>query len=610
MTKLLAITLTLLVASRAAAYEIRVHEKMTETAAVRAFGRVNLVQRLGVPAMARINGLSLDRWMRTGAGDEDDIYPTQSSPPARSIHHFYDPIHNAPLTVGTFPACLSTFATSFGIISTIPANRWTLQPQLLNGYGLQDARKYERAAILAPNPGTRQVNVKYLFLSLGHMIHLVQDMAQPEHTRNDQHLVGINADLASFYEKWTLRNLVGANPIPGADAYFDGYDPVDLPSFNDYFHTADGRGLADYSNRNFVTQDTNYDDELSLLKCYHYDEPDIAYATPRVETVREQVRDPQGVLYCCETVMETIFNSHPDDRFRPTPTDADAYHTVLSSLDFDTRAYDPTRDLYALAPNSYQTRAALLVPRAVGYSQGMIEHFFRGALDAQWKRTGSHYELTLTNRSGDSLDRDAKISIAYRADPAYFGRTNSDDLWMVANNVAIEELAPSFQGLSPGQSVRIDLANIGGLRGTDSLLGFERRVVIEGTLGAETGALMSVVSGPQPGGFRVRARVTPPLLTTSFHASGFDSNYNYMDAYVDQGVVLAQTGMTVDLSRIANGEIEFVYSATPLFAWGNAVPYSTTADHAVEFEVIDGTTTVLSSACPPGTYGCGWTYFP
>ncbi|HEX2831862.1 MAG TPA: hypothetical protein VHW00_02545 [Thermoanaerobaculia bacterium] len=384
-----------------------------------------------------------------------------------------------------------------------------------------------------------------------------------------------------------------------------------LPAFNDYFHTADGKGLADYSNRNFVTQDTNYDDELSLLKCFHYDDPKIAFATPRVETVREQVRDSQGVLYCCEDVMETIFNSHPDDRYRPTPTDADAYHTVLSSLDFDTRQYDPTRDVYALAPDSYQTRAALLVPRAVGYSQGLIEHFFRGVLDAQWKRIGSYYELTLTNRSSDYLYRDAKISIAYRADPAYFGRTNSDDLWLFADDVPIEDLAPSFDGLAPGQSVRIDLVNVGGLQGSDSLLDFERRVVVKGKLGTETGALLTVVSGPQQAsGFRVHMKVTPPIATTSFSAFGFDSNYNYLNIYVDQGVVLAQNGITADLSGIANGEVEFVFSATPILAQGQVVPYYTSGDHVVEIEVTNGTTTIVSAACPPGSSGCGWTYFP
>lgn len=601
-----------LCASTVIPYAVPVHERITEAAAAKAFANVNLAQRLGVSATVRINGRTLNQWVMNGAVAEDDIYPWQSMPPARSIHHFYDPVHDQPLTMGQLPGCTTLIGVP-GVLSirSIQANRWALQPQLLNNWGLTDARKHERAAILGPNPGTRQVHVKSLFLSLGHMVHLVQDMAQPEHTRNDQHLLGLGAETASFYEEWTKQNLVGSSAIFGADAYFDGYDTVALPSFNDYFHTADGKGLADYSNRNFVTQDTNYDDELSLLKCFHYDEPKIAYATPRVETVREQVRDAQGVLYCCEDVLETIFNYHPDDRYRPTPTDADAYHTVLSSLDFDTRNYDTTRDVYALAPTSYQTRAALLVPRAVGYSEGMIEHFFRGVLDAQWQRNGSYYELTLTNRSDDYLYRDAKISIAYRADPAYFGRTNSDDLWLFADDVPIEELAPSFDGLAPGQSVRIDLVNVGGLQGSDSLLDFERRVVVEGKLGTETGALMTTVSGPQvASGFRVHMKVTPPLATTSFSAFGYDSNYNFMNIYVDQGVVLAQNGITADLSGIANGEVEFVYSATPILGGGHVVPYYTTSDHVVEIEVTNGATTIYSFACPPGVSGCGWSYFP
>jgi hypothetical protein len=41
-----------------------------------------------------------------------------------------------------------------------------------------------RNAILGPNAGARDASLAELFTSFGHIVHLVQDMAQPEHTRN------------------------------------------------------------------------------------------------------------------------------------------------------------------------------------------------------------------------------------------------------------------------------------------------------------------------------------------------------------------------------------------------------------------------------------------
>lgn len=597
-----------MVLTPAFAYEIPVHEQITVFAAQRALGRIDLESRLGVSPHARINGNTATYWMTVGARREDDIH--QSFPPARSIHHFLDPVHDAPLTVGMPPLCTDRIILSNppAVVQMIAADRWALEPRLLNRWGLPDARQYERQAVLGPNPGHRAKHSKYLFVALGHIVHLLQDMAQPEHTRNDQHLLPFGADVASFYEEWTLDNLVGPSRIPDADAYYEGYDAVALPSFAAYFHSPDGRGLADYSNRNFVTQDTNFDDEQSSSKCFSYAQPSLSDATARIVTIAEQVRDGDGNVVCCEEVQHRIYESRPADRFRPS-SDADAYHTVESSLDFDTRFYDPTRLVFSLAPTSYQTRAALLLPRAVGYSQGLIEHYFRGVIDARWERAAGAYQVTITNRSPDYLYRDARITAIFRATPEYFGRTGRDDTAVVLWNEPIAEISPWFDGLAPGQSVSLHVPHVPLLRQEDSLLEFERRIVIEGRLGAEAAAVMTNVTGPSTAGFRARMKVTPMTSTVSFVVSGYDAQLNRFSASVRDGHIVHQERVTTDISRLPLGEVTFAFERRPLWAGGNISFGITPVQLTGEIHVTDGDTVITSGTCTPNFYGCSWSFF-
>jgi len=53
----------------------------------------------------------------------------------------------------------------------------------------------------------------------------------------------------------------------------------------------------------------------------------------------------------------------------------------------------------------YQTWAERLLPRAVAYSAGVMNYFFRGKIDiaVRWQNAANQYRITITNRSGEAL---------------------------------------------------------------------------------------------------------------------------------------------------------------------------------------------------------------
>ena len=388
-------------------------------------------------------------------------------------------------------------------------------------------------AVVGPASIERDNYLRQLFLSFGHVVHLVQDMAQPEHTRNDQHLTGSNllpggggTTAPSIWEAWGAENLVtksknGQTVSPVVS--YDGYPTVVLPDYESYFHNEAGQGMSDFSNRNFVTQDTNYSDEDSPGRCYYHAAPRIADAARRVEkNVTYVYLDDQNKPVPI-TVDEEIYTSFPSDAYTGFQ-EQDPFHTYFSSLDLEAEKYGfPT---FSLGDGSFLSRAAMLIPRAVGYSTGIINHFFRGKVNVAWKSVGNGvYEMTITNVSSEPIGPDARVEAVFRADPGYFDMAGTflDTGAIVEDDLA--DLIPGFAGLAPGQSVTISGLQPPKLKPGDSLAQFERRVAIIGTLGSIPGEVVGLVQPPEAAAYKIEVdwsgEPLPILLGLELDQDGF-----------------------------------------------------------------------------------------
>jgi hypothetical protein len=189
--------------------------------------------------------LSIAGWLMRGAIREDDYASAfgiwqapnpqddQDPPQAfwRVMNHFFDSYVNRPLVLSSSAAW--TFAQATGETVFQKAPTWAsgavdafAAPPVpdsarRNHYSALDAREAMHRALTGKkqdgmnadpaasdnNPAHAAVRKKYwatTFRALGDILHLNQDMAQPQHTRNDPHSAGVQA-----YTQPSQRRMVG-----------------------------------------------------------------------------------------------------------------------------------------------------------------------------------------------------------------------------------------------------------------------------------------------------------------------------------------------------------------------------------------------------------------
>ncbi len=293
---------------------------------------------------------------------------------------------------------------------------WAIQDNnndLRQQFSYSRARGYFLNALVTPGPasmaGGRNEAWGLLFQSLGQVVHHIQDMAQPQHTRNDGH--------ADYFE--TLGNIpVGTLRHPSrferhartrqgelkiASAISDAIVPV-FPRHAQYFHlprhfwTGDGRGLADYSNRNFVSWGTNF---IATANGAPMKNPYFDFPTPRPNPVTLTPVEafspdlvPAVVSIFCEGLESlpcsmTFYANEWSD-----PLDGTLFVNGRASTEsiFDEDLAIPvsynaengdvtTTRFFALNQINFDASLAFLAPRAVAYSAGLINYFFRGEME-------------------------------------------------------------------------------------------------------------------------------------------------------------------------------------------------------------------------------------
>ena len=385
------------------AYVEVLHQRITRRAFRLAIQQSPFLKDLGVSTDEQRG--AIEYATAEGAFDQDEG--------VRSLNHFLDPGARKALTV---PVLVSGGLTRYSCAALgFPANESALRI-------VSAAHGPHYRAWTASTQEERQAATESLFYTLGHVMHLVQDMAQPEHTRNDQHRFAAGALAASLYEQWTGDNLVRFKRPDGTltEGYFKGFE---LPqsesqpwSYDRLFTNTAGNGLADLASRNYVTQDTNYSDlgaydENFFPRCLRYTSPALP-KEPRRQRFVITVRDAHGKPKQLDFIEEIYSSSYQ----YPGGVDEDGHHSIRSALDHETARYDPKVRVFSLDDNSWNTRAANLLPKAVGYSAGVLTYFFRhsGSIRASWQpNTPGSYIVGVTNEGAEPI-QNARVEIFAR----------------------------------------------------------------------------------------------------------------------------------------------------------------------------------------------------
>ena len=295
----------------------------------------------------------------------------------RSLNHFFDPIGDAELTISCGP--------NFVVPEHTTSPNWALEDRgNVSGqnYSYSDARQYFYDALTLPSEAGRKSSWGRLFQSLGHVMHHLQDMAQPQHVRNDAHLdefklLGLNPCYnPSLYESYS-QTVSGTLPYsaPAGAPFPSAVDIAAFPTPRSFWLSS-GKGVAEFGNSNFVSAGSNFDSGR--------------YASP-ASALPFQVADIQAL--CADAVPAcsnpnlsgslVFVGSNIQDAYAGGAPVFNPRASTLSIFDADLKSAG-RQEIFTLNRFNFDEAHRFLIPRAVAYSAGMLNYFFRG-----------HFEISL-----------------------------------------------------------------------------------------------------------------------------------------------------------------------------------------------------------------------
>jgi hypothetical protein len=326
---------------------------------------------------------------------EDDPYSNIN----RWCNHFYNPLLNEPLTdPNARLVCLSETYGSAPVWASGAIDPFANQPQektdRRNHFTIHDARESMWRAITGHDRSYRLVASTAIdrkaywattFRSLGDVLHLNQDMAQPQHTRNESH----GTSPANDYEKYidarakgdTIFKIDGrtVSPTTLTPLTYTGYQ---IPRFNHYSKywstspgvgTLLGKGLADYSSRGFFTPANNLQDAKF---------PQPLHDLDKYGHLAIVVAGGWKEEYLVAAVNDTYLGQHS------SPVRMARFSTWDDSLAASEGT--PTAATFSMDQGTYDDRASLLLPRAVAYSAGLLDYLFNGRLTIALPDAGAY----------------------------------------------------------------------------------------------------------------------------------------------------------------------------------------------------------------------------
>lgn len=353
--------------------------------------------------------------LAAGAREEDEQ--------ERPLNHFFDPQQGGiPLTIAY---------REWGDASP----NWALEdagPVDGQEFSYRDAVDYLHRAMTGLTETERSRALANVFEALGHVVHHIQDMTQPQHVRNDDHCDEVVPffvfSLYSFdYVSPSRCQILGRYHPSAYEEYvrdlgpttLGSYPTPDLATFESprAFWDGAGMGSAGFTTRNFVTVDTNF--TLDVEATPFVIRSDADHALPKGADARlvsyeindyqlfRRVTDPLPMAGHVSFVETPI-----SDAYRPERGGSNPYTSTLSilydSVVLGTGEVQATPyPTFTLNSINYQAAAEHLLPRATAYSTGLINYFFRGRIEIGLPEQGVYGVLdhATTNAIGQGFDK-------------------------------------------------------------------------------------------------------------------------------------------------------------------------------------------------------------
>ena len=447
--------LLILLSSNSFAYKQQLHIKLSEYAAVQSTLNSSLIwSDWGLNSDKKFSYLitknhfhgdadivlSYEKLIGYGSDAEDTDQDVSVS---RAFSHFFNPQSNkklnlTPLVNNFTSADWMLEGTNLGLSGEINFQH----------FSYSDAQYYFYLAFTANSPNERNLNMGKMFQTIGHLVHHIQDMAQPEHTRTDAHCdspvcvvagAAFGVDDTSLYEEFTAQMLeCGAfseAPVSAGDyircgnilsfgdafyvkkTYIGGYP---TPKFLDpraYWTSIDKKGLADFSSNNFITTDTPYQiasasPSIPLGNRLRSANDDLPMPDGNQTQTYITPVDVQNIIPASKAAIIEKYKNHKMQfiglrTFDPVLNKEIDISQMASFSIFTERymtSFDPAKPgekapkaIFSINHVNLRQRAEILLPMAVGYSTGLINQFFRHRLQVTSTSEGVFRVRNATN---------------------------------------------------------------------------------------------------------------------------------------------------------------------------------------------------------------------
>ncbi|MBI5408652.1 MAG: hypothetical protein HZA14_04740 [Nitrospirae bacterium] len=396
--------------SLSSALEKPTHERLNEVIASTSINGFSLkdylIKELGFAGGIddTVNKKKIIKWITDGGKAEDEPMYT------RSLNHFHDPLKtwdSAGLKGISQSSIL--WAQDQGLFGSLLGGKYSWKAVREYYYIALTGKDFDGALVVSTQL-EREKYFGYTFQGIGQIMHLVEDMSVPAHTRDDIHVLDEPYEVAvdkfrtsdDLQERIIFDNAL-ANPVP-FDPVILTYTPNPLAPIpiakifdTDQYNSAapdptvtagTAIGLAEYANANFVSEGlfaANFND----------------YPYPRIEgtTITETSHaSPFGTYMRQYYKKNCCGETNRGQGYLLAAVDfLDYYRNQYPLLSF------ALPKIPVLDDNVYKDYATLLIPRAVGYSAGLLNYFFRGDIDlADDTETGSGY--VIVNNTEENMD--------------------------------------------------------------------------------------------------------------------------------------------------------------------------------------------------------------
>ncbi|MCA9470121.1 MAG: hypothetical protein KC643_32375, partial [Nitrospira sp.] len=257
----LGVSTNLILIGEVEAWERITHRELTENVIDVVAPNLNpyLSNSLGLESglNSTVDGMTVKQWMMEGSDLEDGEGMNVSSISGalsfgRPLNHFHEPIANSGL--------------GHVFLSAVDWSLAPLENQFPGGpFSWNDAREYYFKALTSPTKAERDENWGKTFRTLGQIMHLIQDSANPAHVRDDPHV--FRDGLHDFMARRSVASYTGAGIISPDSSLLEVAGAVREEPFSNLFdrNVYNGSnpeatlgtavGVTEYANANFFSDD-------------------------------------------------------------------------------------------------------------------------------------------------------------------------------------------------------------------------------------------------------------------------------------------------------------------------------------------------------------------